>query len=98
MKHTSIKVERIVPLRDMAGKLKGLQVYADGLPVEIFDHVIVATQANQAISLFPDVQDKRRENALKGFIYVWSEVAIHCDEVETDNCLKESRFLPFSLK
>ncbi|KAK3698187.1 hypothetical protein QZH41_019277, partial [Actinostola sp. cb2023] len=80
VKHTNVKVQKVIPIRNAGGELQGLQVHASGLPVETFDHVIIATQANQALKLFQDKQHDVREKALKGFRYVWSEVVIHSDE------------------
>ena len=88
VRHTNTVVERIQRIRNTDNTLKGLEIYAAGLPVELFDHVIVATQANQAAKLFSDWPDCRREKVLKKFEYVWSDVVIHSDEVSIQENLK----------
>lgn len=70
--HCGIKVQRIAPAPD------GVRVTWDG-GEKVFDHVVVATQANQAAAML-DASFRREKDALERFAYEGSEVIVHTDE------------------
>ncbi|XP_048588313.1 uncharacterized protein LOC5514463 isoform X2 [Nematostella vectensis] len=78
-KHVGVKVQYIKPNHDENGKLLSVAIHADGLPVVDFDHVIIATQANQAVKLVPNARADHVKT-LSSFKYVWSEMVVHSDE------------------
>ncbi len=67
-----IKVQRIAPAAD------GIRVTWEGGEGH-FDHVVVATQANQAAGML-DAAYRREKEALERFAYESSEVVVHTDE------------------
>ena len=67
-----VKVQRIAPAAD------GVRVTWDG-GEQVFDHVVVATQANQAAAML-DGAYRREKDALERFAYESSEVVVHSDE------------------
>ncbi len=70
--HCGIKVQRIAPAPD------GVRVTWDG-GEQRFDHVVVATQANQAAAML-DAAYRREKESLERFAYESSEVVVHTDE------------------
>lgn len=58
---------------------EGVEVLRQGGVIERFDHVVLATQANQALALWPDAPAALRES-LAGFSYRALEVVMHRDE------------------
>lgn len=69
--HCGVQVRRIAPAAD------GVRVAWDG-GEQRFDHVVVATQANQAARLLDPAYRHERE-ALERFAYESSEVTVHTD-------------------
>jgi predicted NAD/FAD-binding protein len=67
-----VKVQSILPAPD------GVRVQWDG-GEKTFDHVVVATQANQASSLL-DAAYRREKDALARFAYEPSTVVVHTDQ------------------
>lgn len=70
--HCGVRVQRIVPDGDR------LRVSWDG-GERRFDHVVVATQANQATAML-DAAFERERDALERFAYEGSVVVVHTDE------------------
>lgn len=67
-----------VQVRSIRPVLDGVQVRWDG-GEQRFDHVVIATQANQAAPMLDPTYRRERE-ALERFAYESSEVAVHTDD------------------
>jgi uncharacterized protein len=70
--HCGVRVTQIVPAAD------GVRVTWEG-GERRFDHVVVATQANQAAAML-DAAYRREKDALSRFAYESSQVVVHTDE------------------
>lgn len=66
-----------VAVGSIAPAANGVRVAWDGAE-RVFDHVVVATQANQAAAML-DAGFRREREALERFAYESSEVAVHTD-------------------
>lgn len=73
-------VEYVKPLRLKDGSVNGVIVKVKDQPQRIYDHVILSTQANQALKILVDATDDQKK-VLSGFEYEYNECIVHTDPV-----------------
>ncbi|EDV25573.1 uncharacterized protein TRIADDRAFT_55813 [Trichoplax adhaerens] len=71
-------VEYVKPVVQKDGSVNEVAVKIKGQPRRIYDHVILSTQANQALKILVDATDDQKE-VLSGFEYEYNECIVHTD-------------------